>query len=99
MGTNYYLRYNYCPCCGHPRSELHLGKASHGWRFIFNKTNEIQNFEDFKNFIERGTIYDEYDRIVSYTELIELINYKQKEKIDIDCELIDGYVFSDSDFC
>ena len=35
MGTNYYLVYDECKCCG--RSEnVHLGKSSGGWQFIFH---------------------------------------------------------------
>lgn len=98
MGTNFYLHYNCCPWCGKPRNIEHLGKASIGWRFLFHKTDDIQNFEDFKIMIDQGTIYDEYDRCWSSKELIDFINSKQNDEIDDGGENIDGYIFFDSDF-
>lgn len=98
MGTNFYLHYNYCPCCGHCRNIVHLGKASMGWRFLFCKTDDVQNFEEFKEFIKQGTIYDEYDKCWTEKELIDYINVKQSDKIDDDGENINGYIFFDNDF-
>ena len=33
MGTNYYVEQEKCPCCGHAKKRLHLGKMSGGWVF------------------------------------------------------------------
>ena len=98
MGTNYYLYYNFCHCCGQARKIVHLGKSSIGWRFIFYKHDFVKNFEDFKNFIKQGTIKNEYGEILSEEELLKLIKLKQTDEIDPDCEIIDDYVFSDQDF-
>lgn len=34
MGTNYYLR-KVCSTCGHAEEELHIGKQSAGWVFLW----------------------------------------------------------------
>jgi len=39
MGTNYYLRYNMCIGC-HRYSEIHIGKSSYGWAFIFKAIDD-----------------------------------------------------------
>lgn len=39
MGTNYYLRYNICDCCNR-YDELHIGKSSGGWQFLFHSVDE-----------------------------------------------------------
>ena len=45
MGTNFYLHTDFCPCCGQPRQNVHLGKRSSGWKFLFHKIpNRIFNY-------------------------------------------------------
>lgn len=39
MGTNYYFRYNLCKCCDR-YDELHIGKSSGGWQFLFHCIDE-----------------------------------------------------------
>lgn len=100
MGTNYYLRYNYCPNCGR-YEEKHLGKSSGGWRFLFQINEEVHNFEEFKTFITKGEIYDSYEKPCTAEELLKLIDDKQKDvknKITPDSINIDGYTFVDYDF-
>lgn len=36
MGTNHYLKVNVCEHCGRAEKELHVGKSSPGWRFLFH---------------------------------------------------------------
>jgi hypothetical protein len=98
MGTNYYLHKDYCPCCGHPKVEVHLGKSSGGWKFLFNKTRQVYNYETFCNFLKTGTIYDEYGNVRSEDYLLDLIQSKQLDQEHDDCEHIDGYDFLNCDF-
>ena len=70
MGTNYYYRYNKCPCCDR-YDELHIGKKSSGWQFSFYSPIdtdfhiEIRSYENWRNFMNcyEGYIYDEYGQI------------------------------------
>lgn len=97
MGTNYYLETDFCHCCGKPKSKIHLGKSSAGWKFLFRKTRYVKSYEDFLEFIKKGVIVNEYEVPVSELEMIDLIQTKQKEKSQgFD---IDGYDFLDTDFC
>ncbi len=99
MGTNFYLETDFCPCCGKPKSKIHLGKASMGWKFLFRKSDLIQNYNDFCKVIERGVIVDEYERQVSELEMLELIQWKQKEKAHDKAYDVKGYDFCEIDFC
>lgn len=110
MSTNYYLVKN------RPSrdSGLHIGKSSIGWRFLFRKYNNpfeidkpLDTFERWRDYLkettESGThvIMDEYDNIVTYEFLIELIENKQQENSSDMfeyCENINGYRFEKSDF-
>lgn len=93
MGTNFYLyREN--------KEPLHLGKQSCGWRFLFHKTDEIQNFNDFKEILKIGYIMDEYKQIWSIEDLLKLIKGRQFDKISGgETEIIDGCVFLNGEFC
>lgn len=65
MGTNYYIVKS--------GKTTHLGKASCGWRFAFQKTDEVYDEQTFQDFIKDGVIIDEYDRVVSVDELNKVI--------------------------
>lgn len=94
MGTNFYLyREN--------KEPLHLGKQSCGWRFLFHKTDEIQNFNDFKEVLKTGYIMDEYKQIWSIEDLLKLIKGRQfdKKHTDNQIEHIDGCDFLNGEFC
>lgn len=99
MGTNYYLHTDFCKYCGKPKKEVHLGKSSSGWKFLFHKTRQMFNFNSFCNFIEKGIIYDEYGNKCSSDDLLHLISIKQDEKHNPQSENINGYDFLDCDFC
>lgn len=66
MGTNYYYKedINPCKCCGRPeeRKEIHIGKSSCGWNFLFG--NYHDSYDKWVEFVKRhdGNLYDEYDR-------------------------------------
>lgn len=96
MGTNYYLETDFCPCCGKPKSKIHLGKSSAGWKFLFRKTDCVKSYDDFLEFIKKGVIVDEYNVPIPEFEMIDLIQTKQKEKSH---GFDDEYDFLDGDFC
>jgi len=98
MGTNYYLHTDFCPCCGHPKQKIHLGKNSCGWKFLFHKTSNIKDFPSFCGVIMNGLIYDEYDRLISTDEMLEIIESSMKEKDHPDVEIIKGYNFLAAEF-
>lgn len=99
MGTNYYLNTDFCPCCGKPRQTIHLGRASHGWKFLFHKQQRIFNYKTFCEAINNGIIEDEYGRQLSKDDLIDIIGCFQNGKDHEEVEIIDGYDFLDRDFC
>lgn len=84
MGTNYYLETFFCPCCGKPKTTIHLGKTS-GNTFIFHRQKGLQTPEDFKKIVELGVIKNEYGDELSSQQF---------------SNLLDDYVheFSDRDF-
>lgn len=109
MGTNYYLVKN------RPSVDngLHIGKSSAGWRFLFHRPFDwewdkpLNTFEQWRDCLkettESGThvIMDEYDRIISYDEFIELVERKQKEDspdMFAHCDNVNGYRFHDGEF-
>lgn len=109
MGTNYYLVKNR-PSID---SGLHIGKSSIGWRFLFYRPSlwecdrPLNTFEHWRDYLkettEAGThvIMNEYDEIVSYDWLMELIKNKQKEKSSDmfdGCDSVNGYRFSSGEF-
>ena len=71
MGTNYYFRYHCCDHCNR-YDELHIGKQSVGWKFIF-RAYKNRNLISVASWIEEirkpnNKIYDEYDRHVQDKE-------------------------------
>lgn len=81
MGRNFYA-VNKRPTLDEP---IHIGKASAGWKFLFqgyngiNRNLIIQNTEDWKAFLSREdiVILDEYESIISYDEFFTLVEEKQ----------------------
>ena len=41
MGTNYYTEIEACECCGRRAEDLHIGKSSSGWRFLFQSHRHL----------------------------------------------------------
>jgi len=109
MGTNYYLRLNICPDCGRYDS-IHIGKSSSGWRFLFRGypdtgdtplneiTSIIHNVRDWQEVTPRGEIWDEYGTRVPYELFWGMVASKQSFKTNDYHLLIDGYMFSDTEF-
>lgn len=103
MGTNYYA-VKKKPRIVKIYDEIHLGKSSVGWKFVFQEQEQYHNFEEFKDFILNNNewiIKNEYGEEVSPNELLELIKTKQKENNPDDftwAKNVGGYRFSDKDF-
>lgn len=81
MGTNYYVKkkLGYCDKCHRcDTDEVHVGKSSAGWQFLFNPYKP--SFREWREFLmtNDGYIFDEYDREVAAKEILELIEEKQK---------------------
>lgn len=99
MGTNYYLKTDFCPCCGKARKTLHLGKSSHGWKFLIQKQPRVFDYLSFCKLIDSGIIEDEYGKQLSKEELMDIICCMQGGKDHEKVEMIDGYDFLEDDFC
>ena len=106
MGTNYYAVLKRPTVSDRV---IHLGKSSYGWRFLFRETDEIKTFPQFKKWLADNVgdekdyvLLDEYDKEVSPADLLAKIEEKQ-ENNNPDNFLynrnIDGYRFSDREFC
>lgn len=80
------------------------------WKLLFQEINkynsfdsdlEIHTFKQWKDFLENNdeiVILNEYDEEVSVKDFLELVEEKQKEKLDGYAKNVNGYRFSDSDF-
>ena len=80
MGCNYYVETKKCECCG-SNDTLHIGKSSAGWAFSLHVIAEknLNNFDDWKGFLKGKEILDEYGKIVSYDEMIEIITNRDDD--------------------
>lgn len=104
MGTNYYLKSKPCETCGHCQTELHIGKSSMGWKFLFRAYFSPINITSFDEWLielsnPQKIIYNEYNEKIELLELLELIESKAKGKSQAN---LDRYFFQDeqgNDFC
>ena len=87
MGTNYYLRTKPCQICGEVKKEIHIGKSSCGWQFLFKGYKE-ENIFSYKQWLEeiddpRKEIINEYGEIVSLDDFRKCVeNEKRKNMIN-----------------
>lgn len=109
MGTNYYA-VKKKPCLYN--REIHLGKSSAGWLFLFRDNEEFHTYPQFKKWLENNVdtgeylLFNEYNEEVSKEELINIIETKQKSKnclnnpdnFNYRVKNIDGYRFTNGDF-
>jgi hypothetical protein len=113
MGTNYYCydETEVCSACNRGAELIHLGKASFGWKFLFqyNDAKYYSDFEEFCDYIQDKEIVDEYMRPVAVSELLNYIEEKQDQESHSDTYSHhqylsafyywrDGYEFLDSEF-
>ncbi len=108
MGTNYYAvrkkpsLYN---------REIHIGKSSAGWLFLFQDCDKFHTYPQFKKWLDKEVpneyvLFNEYNEEITKKELLDIIDTKQKdehnlsnpENFEYNVKNIDGYRFSDRDF-
>lgn len=80
MGTNYYTDGDLpCACCGRGGEELHIGKSSGGWQFLFAPYPErgLTSFKAWREFLTDREIRDEYGDKHTLADLMALVESKQ----------------------
>ena len=107
MGTNYYAVRRKPSLYGRA---IHIGKNSCGWKFLFRDCDEFHTYPQFKRWLDEEVpneyvLFNEYNEEITKEELLDLIEYQQKENKNNEenfaygVKNIDGYRFSDRDFC
>ncbi len=105
MGTNYYAvrkkpsLYN---------REIHIGKSSAGWGFLFSNNDDFHTYTQFRKWLDKEVpneyvLFNEYNEEITKEQLLKLIEKKQKEGLENPHNFdyvknIDGYRFSNDDF-
>lgn len=70
MGTNYYATLNACECCKRS-DQIHLGKSSGGWKFSFQGSEAVRDFDAWCALVRAASrIYDEYGCDMSAEQMI-----------------------------
>jgi len=77
MGTNYYVRKNYCKYCKRFDGNEHIGKSSYGWQFSFQATFDIKSYEQWLVYLKDKDIVDEYGETISLENFKKLVNSKR----------------------
>lgn len=84
------------------KGEIHIGKSSYGWQFLFNLG--IRNYthgqslkkEDIDKWFRSGIIFDEYGDEISVDDFWALVDYK---KDDMDYNEYDKKYPEESHYC
>jgi len=92
MGTNYYIKANECECCGHKPRNIHIGKKSYGWKFLFQRheglTSKAEWVEELRSDV---LIEDEYGRSIQADDLIRSIEeWQSNELTGLNCHSLCG---------
>lgn len=109
MGTNYYA---ISEKSTHSKP-LHIGKSSVGWKFLFYKVEDYENYftyktidtyEKWKELLqnENISIINEYDEIIDFDSFVKLVEIKQHCDNPDNFKYhrnIKGYRFSENEFC
>src|SRR5690348_2560358 len=86
VGTNYYVHTPTCKdACEHcsASEQLHLGKSSIGWRFLFQADPEWPREQAYSLWLERaksGEIRDEYGDAITLDDLLAFVARKQGDR-------------------
>ena len=62
--------------------EIHIGKSSGGWQFLFNLTIQrctSLNREDMTDWLNSGIIYNEYGDIISVNDFWRIVDSKKND--------------------
>lgn len=75
MGTNYYMMFGRCECCGRAESEMHIGKSSGGWNFALNThpENGLKTLADWQAVWALHPIKDEYGQVITPEEMLRTV--------------------------
>lgn len=98
MGTNFYAH----PA---PEAEIHLGKHSAGWPFLFRAPDRWPDKDAFVGWVATACSYpiqDEYGHEISFNELLESIMNSYNAyvgKRQPGAFLCGGFQFMREDFC
>lgn len=102
MGTNYFLRVNNCKECGR-YEEVHIGKKSFGWKFVFS-IDLGHSYKDVMKLLEenKNNIYNEYNENVFLDKFKKIVEESQSElthnTYNNNYTDEQGYDFCDRDF-
>lgn len=111
MGMNYYVVSKTPSVIKKP---IHIGKSSYGWLFLFHTTPYYHSYKELKEWLQENvvkensglTIINEDDELITYEQLIQLIDSKQVDPFNYEnpdnflyCDNVEGYRFSSDDFC
>lgn len=105
MSTNYYATLNNCECCKRADT-VHLGKRSGGWKFNFQGSDTVRDFDAWCALVRSAShIEDEYRQALTADEMIALARDWQKGKAHSrlytspnNWRDANGYEFTDYDF-
>lgn len=86
MGTNYYVRHEACKECGRAAQDIHIGKSSFGWQFLFaplerRDDDGIYSWKQWREYLVGKKIVDEYGQGISLPAFIELVESKQSSGV------------------
>ena len=75
MGTNYYTAENYCDHCKQYKVDLHIGKSSGGWCFLFQgyKWMSLTSWQAWKAYLKDKLIMDEYGEKMDYESFVDMV--------------------------
>lgn len=97
MSTNYFFRTNYCKHCKR-YDEIHIGQASFGNKFIFQKQKGLECFNDFLTLKKKFTIIDEYDRVIPKKKFLDMLEQSKAGKHQKMFELSEGFDWCSEEF-
>ena len=112
MGTNFYA-VSTIPTTSYDEWRIHIGKSSCGWLFCFHDCEHFHTFPQVVKWLSKYVceenkyvLMNEYDQVVPVADFINLVQEKQNDshcKNNPDNFLysknIDGYRFSEGEFC
>ena len=107
MGTNYYA-VKIKPTVAMDK-EIHIGKSSAGWKFLFHSCEYFRSFPEVENFLRKNidedkkyVLLDEYDEPITVNEFLKLVEGKQNIENPDNFKYaynINGYRFMNGEFC
>jgi hypothetical protein len=86
MGTNYYLRSKKCEHCGSSGTDLHVGKQSGGWKFLWRAHHDmslqLNTGKDWLMYLlqSKAQLVDEYGQTLNKLNFIAEVFAQQKQK-------------------